>query len=257
MTEKLAQNLKAFRESMRLTQQQVADEVGLDRTAVVKIEANSRQVSPGELIQFADLFGKTPNTLLGVADETDALRKTYDHISLVQKLLASAQIELMRRQFTHDQSKLKEPEWSMFAKVTHRLAGMTYGSDEYKACLKEMLDGPLGHHYEHNRHHPEHHSNGIEGMNLFDVLEMFIDWCAAVQRHDDGDIYRSIELNTERFGLSDQLARIFENTASWVTDEFIGLDTQKDLMEPDLLFFERSPLTPFAAALTEAAEEAE
>ncbi|MEM9448690.1 MAG: DUF5662 family protein [Cyanobacteria bacterium P01_E01_bin.6] len=158
-----------------------------------------------------------------------ALRQTWEHIDLVMRLLASAQVELMKRQFTHDRSKLRSPEWEMFAEVTEKLRGLTYGSDEYNAQLEEMKRGPLSHHYQHNRHHPEFFGNGIEGMNLFDLLEMFIDWSAAVRRHDDGDINRSIEINTQRFNLSPQLVQIFRNTIPWVRDEFDELNTQKDL----------------------------
>lgn len=99
----------------------------------------------------------------------------------------------------------------MFTKFTPRLKGMTYGSDEYKQCLAEMGPG-LRHHYAANRHHPEHHVGGIDGMNLFDVLEMFIDWTASSRRHADGDINRSIEINRGRFAMSDQLVKIFQNT---------------------------------------------
>lgn len=162
-------------------------------------------------------------------DSEKALRQTYEHIHLVQKLLASAQIELMRRQFTHDRSKLQSPEWEMFEQITHKLEGLTYGSSEYEAQRQEMLGQALQHHYEHNRHHPEFSPRGIEGMNLFDILEMFIDWSAAVRRHADGDIWRSIEINTERFNLSPQLVEIFKNTVDWVVDEFEELETQKDL----------------------------
>ena len=43
---------------------------------------------------------------------------------------------------------------------------------------------------------------------------MFIDWKAASERHDDGDIFRSIEINKNRFGISEQLCKIFKNTAA-------------------------------------------
>lgn len=99
----------------------------------------------------------------------------------------------------------------MFTKFTPRLKGMTYGSPEYKQCLAEMGPG-LKHHYAANRHHPEHHEGGIDGMNLFDVLEMFIDWTASSRRHADGDIGKSIEHNKGRFSMSDQLVKIFQNT---------------------------------------------
>lgn len=80
--------------------------------------------------------------------------ETWDHINLVMKLLASAQIELMRRQFTHDRSKLTPPEVSTFTEFTPKLKGSTYGSEEYKQFLTDMKPA-LEHHYAHNRHHPE------------------------------------------------------------------------------------------------------
>lgn len=160
---------------------------------------------------------------------TDALRKTWEHIDLVMRLLASAQIELMRRQFTHDRSKIVSPEWEMFEKITHKLEGMTYGSAEYEESRKTMLGEALGHHYSHNRHHPEYFKDGLQGMNLFDLLEMFIDWSAATRRHADGNIDRSIDINRDRFGMSDELVQIFRNTVPWVEDEFAELKTQKDI----------------------------
>jgi len=35
-------------------------------------------------------------------------------------------------------------------------------------------------------------------------------------RHNDGDIMKSIEINKERFGLSDQLAQILRNSVELV-----------------------------------------
>lgn len=161
--------------------------------------------------------------------ELEAYAATVEHIALVQRYLLSAQIELSKRIATHDQSKLREPEWSMFREVTHKLHGLTYGSNEYKVQLAEMREGSLGHHYEHNRHHPEHFEAGINGMNLFDLLEMLLDWCAATQRHEDGDINQSIEINMERFNLSPQLVEILKNTVPVIKDEFSNLKTQKDI----------------------------
>lgn len=163
-------------------------------------------------------------------NETEALRKTWDHINLVMKLLGSAQIELMRRQFTHDRSKLVDPEWQMFESITHELECLTYGSPEYEAQRQKMLGQALQHHYFHNRHHPEFFEDrGILGMNLFDLLEMLCDWIAACQRHADGDIARSIEINRDRFGLSDDLVQILKNTVPWILDEFSSLTTQRDI----------------------------
>ncbi len=53
----------------------------------------------------------------------------------------------------------------------------------------------------------------VNDMNLLDILEMLCDWKAASERHNDGNIRKSIEINANRFGLSPQLVRILENTA--------------------------------------------
>jgi len=50
-------------------------------------------------------------------------------------------------------------------------------------------------------------------MSLIDIVEMICDWIAAVERHDDGNIFKSIEINQKRFGYSDDLKNILINTA--------------------------------------------
>lgn len=57
-------------------------------------------------------------------------------------------------------------------------------------------------------------------MNLIDLLEMLIDWKAAGMRHaDGGDIVKSIRINQERFGYSDELANFLFNTAEYLWGE--------------------------------------
>ena len=92
------------------------------------------------------------------------------------------------------------------------MAGSTYGSEEYKFFLTE-LKKTLEHHYKNNRHHPEHFATGIYGMNIIDVVEMFCDWKAATARHNDGDIFKSIEINEKRFGYPKVLSKMLKNTA--------------------------------------------
>jgi hypothetical protein len=147
-------------------------------------------------------------------EELEANASTQAHINVVRMLLNRAATELMQRGEVHDLSKFSPAEVEMFTRFTPRLRGMTYGSDEYKRCLAEMREhGGLQHHYANNRHHPEHFENGLEGMNLIDLLEMFIDWKASSQRHADGDLLKSIEHNRGRFAMSEQLVAIFKNTA--------------------------------------------
>lgn len=148
--------------------------------------------------------------------EYDSRPETREHIRVVQSLIHDVVKELLNRANHHDASKLVEPEVAVFDKFTPMLRHTTYGSDDYKRCLDGMGEA-LKHHYENNRHHPEHHEDGIDGMTLVDLVEMICDWHAATQRHEDGDIHRSIEINQERFGYGDQLKRILHNTVSECT----------------------------------------
>jgi hypothetical protein len=138
-------------------------------------------------------------------------RVTLKHIKIVRNLMQSMINGLRARARRHDQSKLDRPEVAIFTEYTPKLAGSTYGSDEYKQLLAEMKPA-LDHHYAHNSHHPEHFPDGVDGMTLLDVVEMLCDWKAATLRHNDGDIRKSLEINTHRFNLSPQLARILRNT---------------------------------------------
>ena len=141
----------------------------------------------------------------------DSVNETLEHIRKVQVFLLEVIFKVGKRSILHDESKLQEPEKSMYDEFTPKLRGMTYGSDEYKACLKQM-GVALDHHYEVSSHHPEHFKDGINGMSLIDLIEMLADWKAASLRHANGDLLKSLEINKVRFGMSDQLVEIFKNT---------------------------------------------
>ncbi len=137
---------------------------------------------------------------------------TIAHIGAVQKcILVDICDNLGDRAAAHDASKLEPPEKTAFDELTPKLRSLTYGSAEYKGAIAELGEA-LAHHYAANSHHPEHYANGIDGMSLLDVVEMFCDWKAASQRHADCDFAKSLEINRQRFAISDQLASIFENT---------------------------------------------
>lgn len=136
---------------------------------------------------------------------------TFRHIERVRNLLNTVIVELLKRGELHDQSKLVSPEVEEFTRLTPLLAGTTYGSPEYNTLKKELANA-LEHHYANNRHHPEHWKRGIRDMNLLDLIEMFVDWKAASERHNDGNIRKSIEINGPRFNFPPELVEIFENT---------------------------------------------
>lgn len=145
----------------------------------------------------------------------DSRPETYEHIALVRMYLDGFVVELLKRGQTHDATKLGDPELGMYNEFTPRLRNQTYGSKVYKETLGSM-GAALEHHYRHNRHHPEHYAEGIRGMTLVDLVEMFCDWLASTRRHEDGDIRRSIEVGQERFGYSDELKQILLNTVDMV-----------------------------------------
>lgn len=145
--------------------------------------------------------------------------ETRKHQKLVSDTLILIATALLERARVHDNSKLEDPERCVFIETTEKLKKLTYGSDEYKQQLADMKVA-LDHHYLMNRHHPEHnageyYSRDIVGsMNLVDIVEMFCDWYAATKRHDDGNIFKSIEVNQTRFGVNEQLSEIFRRTVS-------------------------------------------
>ena len=160
--------------------------------------------------------------------EMEQVNKTLEHIKLVQTYLSNVINKLIERAILHDKSKFSEEEWKYFLEHTANLSKLTYGSDEYKAELKAMQPA-LEHHYTNNPHHPEYFirqdryilniSSAMGCMSLIDLIEMICDWLAATKRHDDGDIYKSIELNQKRFRYTDELKDILTNTIEVIEPE--------------------------------------
>ena len=142
---------------------------------------------------------------------SDSTQDTLDHIGKVQRRIDEMRSRLTIRAAHHDASKLREPEKSGYDKLTANLADVVYGSDEYRAALKEAKP-TIDHHYAANNHHPEHYENGIAGMSLLDLAEMLADWKASSERTKQGSIAASLAHNKERFQIDDQLATILENT---------------------------------------------
>lgn len=141
----------------------------------------------------------------------DSEAETREHIRQVAERLKVVCTELRDRGYWHDASKLGAEEKSVFDVVTPKLKGLVYGTDEYRASLREL--GPaLAHHYANNSHHPEHYDNGISGFDLLDLIEMYCDWAAATLRGKNGDMSKGIEINIERFKISGPLADILRNT---------------------------------------------
>ena len=136
---------------------------------------------------------------------------TLKHIRSVAAYLIRASVALLERAAVHDETKLEDPEKAYFDKFTPALRDISYGNSEYFKILRGLKPA-LEHHYAACRHHPEHHKDGIDDMNLIDLVEMVCDWKAASGRHKDGDVFKSLKKNVERFGISAQLEAILYNT---------------------------------------------
>jgi hypothetical protein len=138
---------------------------------------------------------------------------TLKHIARVKELLDHAANDLRRRGTVHDLSKFSPEEMGPLQAIQdliNKEGHAPYGSEEYKRrtdFLKPMLD----HHYANNSHHPEHYPNGVDGMCLFDIMEMFFDWKAASERGQESSM--GISHSVKRFNISPQLESILRNTA--------------------------------------------
>ncbi len=139
------------------------------------------------------------------------LAETHKHVRRVQHYLNLFVKDLINRGENHDNSKFEEPELSIFAENTEKLGKTQYGSPEYKELL-EQVKPAINHHYSKNDHHPEFHKNGIEDMDLVQLCEMIADWKAATERNLNGNIRKSLDINSQKYDICPQLKRILENT---------------------------------------------
>ena len=138
----------------------------------------------------------------------NVMEDTQQHIDWVEKLLLKVAAHITMRAGDHDKSKLETPEKEMYETWRPKLDAISVESAEYRDALVKM--GPaLNHHYEVNRHHPEHFENGIAGMNLIDLLEMTCDWVAAAGRSGKKV---NPEWAQKRFGIESQLLSVIMNT---------------------------------------------
>jgi len=151
-------------------------------------------------------------------EERFCVDETLKHIRRVQELLGDIATKLHERGIYHDKSKMEDPEFRGFVEFTPKLKDCTYGSDEYKSFLNGMKPF-LDHHYKFNSHHPENSPGGFSDMSIITIMETLSDWRAASERHSDGDIRKSIEINQKskanpdgRFVYSDELKKIMLNT---------------------------------------------
>lgn len=120
--------------------------------------------------------------------------------------------ELMNRSVNHDNSKFGDDELDEYSKVIDVFDKCRFGTSEYSKS-RDKISSVVKLHQSRNRHHPEHFPNGIDGMDLVDLLEMISDWKSATRNHDVGSTMKSsVEFCIKRYNISPQLAQIIVNT---------------------------------------------
>lgn len=177
-----------------------------------------------------------------VVDDKDLAYHALDyiqHIQWVMEGLAACQVALGKRALTHDRSKIVPGmERDIYAQVVPQFASVVFGTPEHKA-VGDKLGSAWDHHLRHNRHHPEHHSNGINDMSLIDLLEMVCDWKAAGLRKETGGLENSLKTLQAHHGIEPQLAAILRNTFSILDDAVHKLSPWSQ--HNDTLGFEVNP----------------
>jgi hypothetical protein len=148
----------------------------------------------------------TPTEEQLLAHQIGVRRHQLDIAHLTLKVIKN----LQERAAVHDESKLDDQEAQVLARFPDQVR---YGTLAYKTRLALMTAAIVRHYKDpRNRHHIEHHENGISGMSLLDLLEAVLDWWATAQRQPGGGIRRSIDLNQMRYGYTDELKAILLNT---------------------------------------------
>ena len=150
-------------------------------------------------------FNDFQNTVWEENPNSKTSQEIQAHIYGVRLNIADFCEDLQKRAAVHDDSKLSGEELSIYEAVdaTPREAFGTPAYYERLTRLKPALD----HHYVANDHHPEHYENGVAGMSLAALVEMFCDWRASSH-----DMEKSVNHCCDRFNIPPMLRQIFLNS---------------------------------------------
>lgn len=141
----------------------------------------------------------------------DSAVDTSAHKAVINRVGELLVEELNREIMQHDLSKYDEPEKSCYDKYIPMLREAKYGSKEYYEIREKMQKEGLDHHYQVNRHHPEHFKNGIADMTIVDLVMYFIDTYSASTKSDT-PYSEGVKINADKHKLPNELVQIFINT---------------------------------------------
>ena len=141
----------------------------------------------------------------------DFLCDTILHISEVSENLEVVVSQLKQRGLAHDRTKLQALEFDGFVSTREKFKKANYGSPEYQECV-DLTKPAVDHHYKNNRHHTGFHKDGINGMNLIDIMEMICDWRAAARRSPDKKLEDTLDYAADKYKIEPQLKKLIINT---------------------------------------------
>ena len=137
----------------------------------------------------------------GIHPHTKELARGLRHIMTVQALLRRFARQLLNRADNHDLSKLAPDELGGMIEIDSIADKFRLNSPEYMAALSGTA---IKLHRSRYSHHPEYHLNGVEDMNIFDLVEMVCDWKVANQLRGHPEWKKSVGMMAERLSLSSE-----------------------------------------------------
>lgn len=155
------------------------------------------------------------------SDAFGLLRSYSRHRDFVRLALLAVVQDIERRSLTHDASKMLDDEFAGFVRINAIARVNKFGSEEYKASMKQER-ATIDLHFSRNSHHPERprlageaaeRERGLPDdctywsahagaqMTFLDVIEMVCDWWGARKGYDDSRTWQeSVELNFKSKG---------------------------------------------------------
>ncbi len=155
------------------------------------------------------------------ADAFGLLRSYSRHRDFVRLALLAVIQDIERRSLTHDASKMLDDEFAGFARINAIARVNKFGTEEYKASMKQER-ATIDLHFSRNSHHPERpkllgqaaetdrglpddftYWQARDGarMTFLDVIEMVCDWWGARKGYSDERPWaESVELNFKSKG---------------------------------------------------------
>jgi hypothetical protein len=171
----------------------------------------------------------TPNDAFGL------LRSYSRHRDYVRLALTIVQQAIERRAIEHDASKMLDDEFSGFARINAIARVNKFGSEEYKASMKQEK-ATIDLHFSRNSHHPERpklmgekaeegrglpddctywSAHSAARMTFLDIIEMVCDWWGARLGYNDS---RMAWLESVKFNLESK-AKHLDDQQIWLVHE--------------------------------------